>query len=81
MLRRIKYFDKEIGKNLVFLTNNLAQCRDHCQVILGKIENRTFFQMDKTTPENQKNLWYKLKYGICTNMDGCEYLPANRHYE
>ena len=54
-LRRVKYYDEELGREFVFITNNMERTlsRGNSLAIQEPLAGGTIFQMDKATPESK----------------------------
>ena len=69
-LRRIRYYDVENNKHLVFLTNNfILPARTIANLYTLSPADRTFFQMDQATSSDKSILWYHRECGKDPDMD------------
>jgi hypothetical protein len=68
-LRRIRYYDVERDKRLIFLTNDFILPATTIAALQVALASRTVFQMDKATSPNKVLLWNKRECRKTTNMD------------
>lgn len=53
-LRRVKYYDEELGREFVFITNNMELSAEEIALLYkNRWQVELFFQMDKATPESK----------------------------